>query len=179
MDITSVCRATVQSTASPHGLSEGLHQATYRAVYGIAHEIVMTTPYLFVSNSLTPRQTPSSNARWAARYLDRAGSSLPLPSKPICTPWVARLSPFQQGVKRLKARLAQDSTSSPRPLSAAHRTGYSPRLSRLIAGLAGTYGHGCGTGQSAYASLLGVPMSLGATQKVVIRVTLAIDAPLL
>jgi transposase len=56
-----------------------------------------------------------------------------------------------------------------------HVTGYGPRLSALMAELAGTYGNGRRMVQTFCASVLGVPMSLGAIQKVLDRVTLAID----
>lgn len=58
---------------------------------------------------------------------------------------------------------------------AAHVTGYGPRLSALMAELAGTYGNGRRMVQTFCASVLGVPISLGAIQKVLDRVTLAID----
>ena len=56
-----------------------------------------------------------------------------------------------------------------------HVTGYGPRLSALMAELAGTYGNGRRMVQTFCASVLGVPISLGAIQKVLDRVTLAID----
>jgi len=58
---------------------------------------------------------------------------------------------------------------------AAHTTGYGPRLSALMAELAGTYGNGRRMVQTFCSSVLGVPISLGAIQKVVDRVTQAID----
>ena len=54
-------------------------------------------------------------------------------------------------------------------------TGYGPRMSALMAELAGTYGNGRRMGQTFCASVLGVPISLGAIQKVLDRVTLAIE----
>ena len=56
-----------------------------------------------------------------------------------------------------------------------HVTGYGPRLSALMAELAGTYGNGRRMVQTFCSSVLGVPISLGAIQKVLDRVTLAID----
>lgn len=56
-----------------------------------------------------------------------------------------------------------------------HLTGYGPRFSALMAELAGTYGNGRRMVQTFCASVLGVPISLGAIQKVVDRVTQAID----
>jgi transposase len=53
--------------------------------------------------------------------------------------------------------------------------GYGPRLSALMAELAGTYGNGRRMVQTFCSSVLGVPISLGAIQKVVDRVTQAID----
>jgi transposase len=56
-----------------------------------------------------------------------------------------------------------------------HTAGYGPRFSALIGELAGTYGNGRRMVQSVCASVLGVPISLGAIQKVLDRVTQAID----
>ena len=58
---------------------------------------------------------------------------------------------------------------------AEHVTGYGPRLSALMAELAGTYGNGRRMVQTFCSSVLGIPISLGAIQKVLDRVTLAID----
>lgn len=58
---------------------------------------------------------------------------------------------------------------------AEHVTGYGPRLSALMAELAGTYGKGRRMVQTFCSSVLGIPVSLGAIQKVIDRVTLAID----
>lgn len=60
---------------------------------------------------------------------------------------------------------------------AAQATGDGPRFSALMAELAGTYGHGRRMVQTFCASVLHVPISLGAIQKVLTRVTHAI-APL-
>jgi transposase len=54
-------------------------------------------------------------------------------------------------------------------------TGYGPCLSALMAELAGTYGNGRRTVQTFCSSVLGVPISLGAIQKVLDRVSQAID----
>jgi transposase len=54
-------------------------------------------------------------------------------------------------------------------------SGYGPRFSALMGELAGTYGNGRRMVQSFCASVLGVPISLGAIQKVLDRVTQAID----
>jgi len=58
---------------------------------------------------------------------------------------------------------------------AEHATGYGPRFSALMGELAGTYGNGRRMVQTLCASLLQVPISLGAIQKVLNRVTQAID----
>jgi transposase len=58
---------------------------------------------------------------------------------------------------------------------AEQATGYGPRFSALIGELAGTYGNGRRIVQSVCASVLGVPISLGGIQKVLDRVTQAID----
>jgi transposase len=55
-----------------------------------------------------------------------------------------------------------------------HTTGYGPRLSALMGELAGIYGNGRRMVQSFCHSVLGVPISLGAIQKVLDRVTQAI-----
>ena len=56
-----------------------------------------------------------------------------------------------------------------------HASGYGPRFSALIGELAGTYGNGRRMVQTFCASVLQVPISLGAIQKVLDRVTQAID----
>jgi transposase len=58
---------------------------------------------------------------------------------------------------------------------AEHATGYGPRFSALMGELAGTYGNGRRMVQTFCASVLQVPISLGAIQKVLDRVTQAID----
>src|SRR5947208_5747222 len=58
---------------------------------------------------------------------------------------------------------------------AEHATGYGPRFSALMGELAGTYGNGRRLVQTFCASVLQVPISLGAIQKVLDRVTQAID----
>jgi transposase len=57
---------------------------------------------------------------------------------------------------------------------AEHTTGYGPRLSALMGELAGTYGNGRRMVQTFCASVLQVPISLGAIQKVLDRVAQAI-----
>jgi transposase len=54
-------------------------------------------------------------------------------------------------------------------------SGYGPRFSALMGELAGTYGNGRRMVQTFCASVLQVPLSLGAIQKVLDRVTQAID----
>jgi len=58
---------------------------------------------------------------------------------------------------------------------AEHTSGYGPRFSALMGELAGTYGNGRRMVQTFCASVLQVPISLGAIQKVLNRVTQAID----
>ena len=55
------------------------------------------------------------------------------------------------------------------------RIGYGPRFSARVAELAGTYGNGRRMVQTFCASVLRVPLSLGAIQKVLDRVTQAIE----
>ena len=57
----------------------------------------------------------------------------------------------------------------------AHATGYGPRFSALMGELAGTYGNGRRMVQTFCASVFGVPLSLGAIQKVIDRVAHAIE----
>src|SRR5947208_3944442 len=58
---------------------------------------------------------------------------------------------------------------------AEHATGYGPRFSALMGEVAGTYGNGRRMVQTFCASVLQVPISLGAIQKVLDRVTEAVD----
>jgi transposase len=58
-----------------------------------------------------------------------------------------------------------------------HRTGYGPRLTALIAEMAGTQADSRSTIQTFCASVLGFPISLGTIQKVLDRVSQAIEAP--
>src|SRR4029453_17889088 len=57
----------------------------------------------------------------------------------------------------------------------AHATGYGPRFSALIGEVAGAYGNGRRIVQTLCASVLQVPISLGAIQKVLDRVAQAIE----
>jgi transposase len=66
-------------------------------------------------------------------------------------------------------------TWSKAPLPPEHATGYGPHFSALIGELAGTYGNGRRMVQTFCASVLRVPISLGAIQKVLDRVPQAID----
>jgi transposase len=66
-------------------------------------------------------------------------------------------------------------TWSKAQLPAEHTMGYGPRFSALMGELAGTYGNGRRMVQTFCASVLQVPISLGAIQKVLDRVTQAID----
>src|SRR5215471_6067037 len=60
-------------------------------------------------------------------------------------------------------------------VSPEHATGYGPRFSALMGELAGTYGNGRRMVQTFCASVLQVPISLGAMQKVLDRVAQAIE----
>jgi len=64
-------------------------------------------------------------------------------------------------------------TKAPGP--AEHAPGYGPRFSALMGALAGAYGNGRRIVPTFCASVLQVPLSLGAIQKVLDRVTRAID----
>src|SRR5262249_20859845 len=61
------------------------------------------------------------------------------------------------------------------PVPAEHAMGYGPRFSALMGELAGTYGNGRRMVQTFCASVLQVPISLGAIQKVLNRVAQAIE----
>src|SRR5262245_42368506 len=61
------------------------------------------------------------------------------------------------------------------PVPTEHTTGYGPRFSALMGEVAGTYGNGRRMVQTFCASVLQVSISLGAIQKVLDRVTQAID----
>jgi transposase len=65
-------------------------------------------------------------------------------------------------------------TWSKAPLPPEHAAGYGPRFSALMGELAGTYGNGRRMVQTFCASVLRVPISLGAIQKVLDRVAQAI-----
>jgi len=58
-----------------------------------------------------------------------------------------------------------------------HRTGFGPRLSALIAEMAGTQADSRSTIQTFCTSVLGFPISLGAIQKVIDRVSQALELP--
>ena len=60
-------------------------------------------------------------------------------------------------------------------MPAEHAAGYGPRCSALMGELAGTYGHGRRMVHTFCASVLQVPISLGAIQKVLDRVAQAIE----
>jgi transposase len=60
---------------------------------------------------------------------------------------------------------------------AEHATGYGPRWSALLGALAGAYGNGRRIVQTFCASVLGVPISLGASQTVRDRGAQAIEPP--
>src|SRR5215813_9833997 len=60
-------------------------------------------------------------------------------------------------------------------IPAEHASGYGPRFSALMGELAGTYGNGRRMVQTFCASVLQVPISLGAIQKVLDRVAQAIE----
>jgi transposase len=57
----------------------------------------------------------------------------------------------------------------------AHATGYGPRVSALMGEVAGTYGNGRRMVQTFCASVLQIPISLGAIQKVLDRVAQALE----
>jgi transposase len=80
------------------------------------------------------------------------------------THWVLHQADCPRCGRRLKAQLPLD-----------HQTGYGPRLSALIGEMAGIQGTSRSLIQTFCKSVLGFPIGLGAIQKVLDRVTLAIQ----
>jgi transposase len=80
------------------------------------------------------------------------------------THWVLYQADCPRCGRRLKAHLPP-----------AHQSGYGPRLSALIGEMAGMQGTSRSLIQTFCASVLGIPIGLGAIQKVLDRVTLAIQ----
>jgi transposase len=97
---------------------------------------------------------------------------------PYYTHQVIELPPIQMDVTHWvmeQGRCLACGTWSTAQVPAEHASGYGPRFSALIGELAGTYGNGRRMVQTFCASVLQVPISLGAIQKVLDRVTQAID----
>jgi transposase len=99
-------------------------------------------------------------------------------TKPFYTHQVIELPPIAMEVTHFVLHhgwCAVCGTWTTAQVPAEHAAGYGPRFSALMGELAGAYGNGRRMVQSVCASVLGVPISLGAIQKVLNRVTQAID----
>jgi transposase len=114
---------------------------------------------------LTPEHCPCGNTTFALTTPYHTHQVIELP--PIAlevTHWV-----LHQGWCQACGRWGQAH------VPAEHATGYGPRFSALMGELAGMYGNGRRMVQTFCASVLRVPISLGAIQKVLDRVTQAIE----
>ena len=114
--------------------------------------------------NLTPAQCACGNAQFAQTTPYYTHQVLELP--PIAlevTHWVLHQGWCVECGQWTKAQVPGEQA-----------TGYGPRFSALMAELAGTYGNGRRMVQTFCASVLQVPISLGAIQKVLTRVTQAI-----
>jgi transposase len=116
-------------------------------------------------HDLRPERCPCGNMTFAAM-------------KPYYTHQVLELPPIELEVRHFVLHQgwctvcgAANNASVP----PEYATGYGPRFSALMGELAGTYGNGRRMVQTFCASVLAVPLSLGAIQKVIDRVAQAIE----
>jgi len=116
-------------------------------------------------HELRPERCPCGNTSFAA-------------TRPYYTHQVLELPPIELEVRHFVLHqgwctvCGAANTAHVPPASA---TGYGPRFSALMGELVGTYGNGRRMVQTFCASVLGVSLSLGAIQKVIDRVTQAIE----
>src|SRR5262245_37248286 len=99
-------------------------------------------------------------------------------TKPFYTHQVIELPPIAMEVTHFVLHhgwCAVCGTWNTAQVPAEHAAGYGPRFSALMGELAGAYGNGRRIVQTFCASVLQVPISLGAIQKVLNRVTQAIE----
>jgi transposase len=99
-------------------------------------------------------------------------------TKPFYTHQVIELPPIAMEVTHFVLHhgwCAVCGTWNTAQVPAEHAAGYGPRFSALLGELAGTYGNGRRMVQTFCASVLQVPISLGAIQKVLDRVAQAIE----
>jgi len=116
-------------------------------------------------HDLRPERCPCGNTTFAA-------------TRPYYTHQVLELPPIELEVQHFvlhQGWCTACGTEHKAHVPPEHATGYGPRVSALMGELAGTYGNGRRMVQTFCASVLGVPISLGAIQKVLDRVTQAID----
>jgi transposase len=116
-------------------------------------------------HDLRPERCPCGNTTFAA-------------TRPYYTHQVLELPPIELEVQHFvlhQGWCTACGTEHKAHVPPEHATGYGPRFSALMGELAGTYGNGRRMVQTFCASVLGVPISLGAIQKVLDRVTQAID----
>jgi len=116
-------------------------------------------------HALKPERCPCGNTTFAA-------------TRPYYTHQVIELPPIAMEVTHFvlhQSWCAHCGAWTQAQVPAEHASGYGPRFSALVGELAGTYGNGRRMVQTFCASVLQVPISLGAIQKVLDRVTQAID----
>jgi transposase len=106
------------------------------------------------------------------------GNTICAGTSPYYTPQVIALPPIVMEVTHWGLHQGWGQTGgrwSQARVPAEQASGYGPRFSALVGALAGTYGTGRRMGQTLCASVLQVAIRLGAIQKVLDRVTHAID----
>ena len=118
-----------------------------------------------VTESLVPTACDCGSSAFthATPYYTHQVIELP-PIDMQITHWVLHQADCLRCGKRLKAHLPPE-----------HHSGYGPRLSALIGEMAGIQGTSRSLIQTFCASVLGFPIGLGAIQKIIDRVTLAIQ----
>src|SRR5262249_54593251 len=126
------------------------------------HRQVLLPPT--VVHDLRPERCPCGNTTFAAM-------------RPYYTHQVLELPPIELEVRHFvlhQGWCTVCGTEHKVHVPPEHATGYGPRFSALMGEVAGTYGNGRRMVQTLCASVFGVPLSLGAIQKVSDRVAQAI-----
>jgi len=116
-------------------------------------------------HALRPEQCPCGNTTFAA-------------TKPYYTHHVLAWPPIELEVRHFVLHRGWGTacgSENNAHLPPEHATGYGPRFSAFMGELVGTYGNGRRMVQTLCASVFGVPLSLGAIQKVIERVAQAIE----
>ena len=127
------------------------------------HRQVLLPPT--VVHDLRPEPCPCGNTTFAA-------------TQPYYTHQVIELPPIELEIRHFvlhRGWCTACSTEHKAQVPPEYATGYGPRFSALMGELAGTYGNGRRMVQTFCASVFGVPLSLGAIQKVIDRVAQAIE----